>query len=137
MEVRAEAYVYPTEELDKVRKAVENVVANAEYEVVEGDEASVLVAKARGRGALSKLYNLFRQERILDAARKMLTKGVSGNKIVFYLNKQVAYAGHISFSMPKRESPLGPIKVEITAEDPYELIDWLAPYTIDGKPVTK
>ncbi|MFQ6074145.1 MAG: hypothetical protein ACE5KC_02885, partial [Candidatus Bathyarchaeia archaeon] len=90
---------------------------------------SLLKAKAKGREGLTKLYNLLRRERIRDAARGVLYKGLSGNSITFCLNKQVAYAGHISFCQPVAESPLGPIKVQITCDNPKELIDWLAPKT--------
>jgi predicted RNA binding protein with dsRBD fold (UPF0201 family) len=54
---------------------------------------------------------------------------VEGNRIVFFLNKQAAYAGHVSFSAPEGESPLGPIQVILETENPEQLIDWLA-----GKP---
>jgi predicted RNA binding protein with dsRBD fold (UPF0201 family) len=46
--------------------------------------------------------------------------------ISFYLNKQVAFAGHISFSEESAESPLGPIRVNIETDSPEQLIDWLA-----------
>ena len=49
--------------------------------------------------------------------------------MVFFLNKQAAYAGHVSFSAPDGESPLGPIQVVLETENPEQLIDWLA-----GKP---
>jgi predicted RNA binding protein with dsRBD fold (UPF0201 family) len=78
---------------------------------------------------LTKLYNLLRRERIRDAARGVLYEGLSEKSIIFYLNKQVAYVGHVSFSKPVGESPLGPIKVEIQCDKPRELIDWLAPRT--------
>jgi hypothetical protein len=45
------------------------------------------------------------------------------------LNKQVAFAGHVSFSKEVAESPLGPIKVKIESENPRDLIDWLTPKT--------
>jgi len=78
---------------------------------------------------LTKLYNLLRRERIRDAARAVLFGGMSERTIVFYLNKQVAYVGHVSFSQPVGESPLGPIRVEIECDNPREIIDWLAPKT--------
>ncbi|MEM3766442.1 MAG: hypothetical protein QXU46_05395, partial [Candidatus Bathyarchaeia archaeon] len=56
-------------------------------------------------------------------------EGLSENNITFYLNKQVAYAGHVSFSKAVAESPLGPIKVQIECGNPRQLIDWLAPKT--------
>jgi len=82
-----------------------------------------------GTEGLTKLYNLLRRERIRDAARSIMFRGLEGNTITFYLNKQVAYAGHLSFSELTGESPLGPIKVTITCDNPRELIDWLTPRT--------
>jgi uncharacterized protein len=46
--------------------------------------------------------------------------------MTFFLNKQAAYAGHVSFSAPEGESPLGPIQVMIETDHMEELIDWLA-----------
>jgi predicted RNA binding protein with dsRBD fold (UPF0201 family) len=46
--------------------------------------------------------------------------------MIFYLNKQAAYAGHVSFSAPEGESPLGPIQVIVETENPEQLVDWLA-----------
>lgn len=84
--------------------------------------------------ALAKLHSTLRQEMILDSARKALFSKAKGNRINFYLHKQAAFAGHISFCQPKAESPLGPISIEITCDDPEALIDWLAPSTAKPLP---
>jgi len=89
----------------------------------------LLIAKARGVDGLTKLYNLLRRERIRDAARGVLFEGLGEKSIIFYLNKQVAYVGHVSFSKPVEESPLGPIKVQIRCDNPRELVEWLSPKT--------
>jgi predicted RNA binding protein with dsRBD fold (UPF0201 family) len=68
-------------------------------------------------------------DRVRDAARKVFFAGIRGKTIGFCLNKQVAFAGHISFSEEVAESPLGPIRVTIECENPRQLIDWLAPRT--------
>jgi hypothetical protein len=127
--VQIEAEVNPTEDEAKVKRAVENMFSSLEFETKVLKRGSLLTAKARGLEGLTKLYNLLRRERIRDAARSVLFRGISGRAIVFYLNKQVAFAGHVSFSQPVGESPLGPIKVEIECANPYEIIDWLAPRT--------
>ena len=49
--------------------------------------------------------------------------------IRFWLNKQVAFAGHISFCEETAESPLGPLKVTIETDNPQQLIEWLAEKT--------
>jgi len=127
--VEIEAEINPTENEDKVKRAVENILGNLEWDVKLQKHGSLLIGRGKGMDSLTKLYNLLRRERIRDAARRALYEGLSGNSITFYLNKQVAYVGHVSFSKPVGESPLGPIKVEIRCNNPRELIDWLAPRT--------
>ena len=128
--VHVEAEINPTESEDKVKRAVENIFGNISMQIKPLRKGSVLVAEAEGLEALTKLYNLLRRERIRDAARGALFEGLSGENISFFLNKQVAYAGHISFSKAVAESPLGPMRVYIKCESPRELIDWLAPKTM-------
>jgi hypothetical protein len=121
-----ETIINPTEDAEKVRLAVENIFGAVEFEVRKGKYGAALVAKTIGTQGLTKFYNLLRRERIRDAARSVLLRGIDGKSVTFYLNKQVAYAGHVSFSEQAGESPLGPIKVEITCDNPKELIDWVA-----------
>jgi len=127
--LQIEVEINPTEDQEKVKRAVENILGNAEFEIKPQKQGSLLVAKAEGMDGLAKFHNLLRRERIRDATRRVLFGGLSGKSIVFYLNKQVAYVGHVSFSQPTAESPLGPIKVQIQCDKPRELIEWLAPKT--------
>jgi predicted RNA binding protein with dsRBD fold (UPF0201 family) len=128
--VEVEADVNPTENEDKVKFAVENMFNNLNWKVKPLKEKSLLIAIGKGMDSLTKLHNLLHREKIRDATRSVLYNGLKGKDIVFYLNKQVAYVGHISFSNPVGESPLGPIKVKIECDSPRELIDWLAPKTV-------
>lgn len=68
---------------------------------------------------------IIQRDRIRAAARAQLFRGMTEDRLVVYLNKQVAYAGHVSFSAPEGESPLGPIRVTIKSGDPVGVIDWL------------
>ncbi|HYB93310.1 MAG TPA: RNA-binding domain-containing protein [archaeon] len=123
--IKIETEVKPTEDVEKVKQAILNLVSNPRFDSeVRGNE-SFIIAKASGEEGLSKLQSLLKQERIRDAARKVFLEGISGSVITFHLNKQAAYVNHISFCKPKAESPLGPIKVEIASNNPEELIDWL------------
>jgi predicted RNA binding protein with dsRBD fold (UPF0201 family) len=121
--------VNPTEDSERVRKAVENIILNAEFEVKPQKRGNLLIVKAKGIDSLKKIYDLFRRERVLDAARRVMFKRIGEKSVTFYLNKQVAYIGHISFSEPKAESPLGPIKVQICCNNPTKLIEWLTSKT--------
>ena len=127
--VQVEADINPTENEEKVKRAGENMFSNLEWKVKPQRQGSLLVGRGRGMDTLTKLYNLLRRERIRDAARGALYEGLNEKSIIFYLNKQVAYVGHVSFSKPVGESPLGPIKVEVECDNPREVIEWLAPRT--------
>jgi predicted RNA binding protein with dsRBD fold (UPF0201 family) len=90
---------------------------------------SLLVAQAKGQEALVKLHNLLQRERIRSAARTVFLEGLEKRSLSFCLNKQVAFAGHVSFSKETAESPLGPITVKIECDNPREVISWLAAMT--------
>jgi predicted RNA binding protein with dsRBD fold (UPF0201 family) len=127
--VRVEAEVNLTESEEKVRRAIENIFGSVPMRVKPGYRGSVLEAEAKGQESLVRFRNLLRSDRIRDAARRALFHGIRGGTIGFCLNKQVAFAGHVSFSEEVAESPLGPIKVTIACDDARGLVDWLAPRT--------
>ncbi|TMI28105.1 hypothetical protein E6H19_03960 [Candidatus Bathyarchaeota archaeon] len=129
MRVHGEAEVRPTEDAERVRKAVTNIL-RGEVEVRQIDEWSGQVMfDGKDQSSLERFRMILQRDRIRAAARSVLRRSVEGNRIVFFLNKQAAYAGHVSFSAPEGESPLGPIQVILETENPEQLIDWLA-----GKP---
>ena len=128
--VYVEVEINPTESKDKVKSAVENMFGIIPVQIKPLRKSSLLVSEAKGLDALTKLCNLLRRECIRSAARAVLFEGLKGNTISFCLNKQVAYAGHVSFSKEVAESPLGPIKVRIECENPRELISWLIRKTV-------
>ena len=127
--VLAETEINPTEGEEKVETAVRNVLGNVSVTIKPQGKGSVLAAEAWGQDSLVKLRSLLRTDRIRDAARKTLFHSIRGNTVRFCLNKQVAFAGHVSFSEETAESPLGPIRVTITSDNPRQLIEWLAEKT--------
>lgn len=133
MIVRISALVYPTEIEEKVRYAVRNLVP------VELTLRNFGIPLLYGEGnleSLRKLHDLLREFRILDTARHILMEGIEGNTIQFRLNKQVAFMGKVNF--PAGEESLGSINIEILSDNEKELmkiIDWLAPRTVEGKPI--
>ena len=127
--VQVEAEVNPTEAEEKVKTAVTKLFGNITMQTKLSYRGSVLTAEAKGQDTLIKLRNMLRNDRVRDAARRFLRANLRGNTLSFCLNKQVAFAGHISFSEEVAESPLGPLKIMITCENPRQLIDWLAPRT--------
>jgi predicted RNA binding protein with dsRBD fold (UPF0201 family) len=125
--VHVEAEVNLTEDLEKVKLAVKNIFGAVKFKVELRTWGQLLIAETKGTKTLTKLHDMLRREQIFAAARKVLFSGMDETSVTFYLNKQVAYAGHISFSQKTGESPLGPITVQIRCNNPQELIDWLTP----------
>ncbi|HEX9261131.1 MAG TPA: RNA-binding domain-containing protein [Candidatus Bathyarchaeia archaeon] len=123
--VHVETDINPTESEEKVKNAVVKVFGNITTETSAAHIGSVLTADAHGMKTLENLRDLLRRDRVRDAARRVFYAGSRGKSITFCLNKQVAFAGHVSFSQEAGESPLGPIKVIIESENPRELIAWL------------
>ena len=131
--VYIEVEVNPTETMEKVTQAVENMFGPLPLSTVTFQNTTILHAEIEGLDALAKLHHLLRRESIRDAARKVFFAGLHGNTISIHLNKQVAFVDHISFSNDTAESPLGSIQIRITCPNPQELIDWLAPRTGSSK----
>ncbi|HDO20550.1 MAG TPA: hypothetical protein ENG81_03415 [Candidatus Bathyarchaeota archaeon] len=135
LKIKVEAEIKSTEDAEKVKNAVLNIIETENVKIVEIAGRKILRAESNKIESLKKLHSLLRKERILDSARKMMKRWSTDERIMFFLNKQAAYMGHLSFCMPEGESPLGPIVVEIEGERLREIIDWLAPPTSRGKPI--
>jgi predicted RNA binding protein with dsRBD fold (UPF0201 family) len=134
--VTVEVEVRPTESREKVMRALRNLFEPQTVRVERLGESEVIVAESTTLASLTKLYYALRAERILDAARGALKKGVQAkDRLVFHLHKQAAYTGKVSFVDGDNESPLGAIRFVVEHPDVKAVIDWLAPYTVRGRPV--
>jgi len=132
--------VRPTESIDKVRTCLSNLFSlRDEPQVVESQQEGIklLVYETDDIHVLDKLRELLRRQQILDASRAQLLRSKSDNQLSFFLNKQVAYVGRVSFSAPVGESALGPIRVTIQSDAIDLIIDWLAPPTVGGRVVER
>lgn len=126
-EVRAEAAVHPTEDQAKVERALLKLFPSGRIKkTVKSDGAVFVSVHGTGFDFLSNLRSLIKQERIRSAARAILLRGLREPRLRFYLNKQAAFMGRISFCEPLGESPHGPISVEVDAEDNQAIVDYLA-----------
>ena len=57
-EVEVEAYVYPTEDIEKVKRAMLNLVSPLEFEAFDKGDYILLVGRARDKRALQRLSSL-------------------------------------------------------------------------------
>ena len=124
VKIEVEATVNPTESVEKVKRAVINVLGEINLKHTVRRDGAVLKAHLEGVESLRHLKELLRRMRIRDAARAHLTHGIRGDNLAFGLNKQAAYAGRVSFYHP-REELLGPIQITING-DVHEVIRYLS-----------
>ena len=132
--IKAMTKLHPTEDERKVSVALLTVLEGKVQTEQLGDDTYLFI-ESTDYSSLEKFFELVRKQRILDVARKELRLGIAGNGTVFFLNKQVACIGKLNFCPEIGESPLGPIRVEIEYDAIGYLIDWLTPYTKNGKEV--
>jgi predicted RNA binding protein with dsRBD fold (UPF0201 family) len=117
--VRISTRCYPTEDRDKVLRAVANLFPDC---VLSGDE--LLQGES---SSLEEFAELLSRQRIRDSARSVLRRGLRGDSTSFRVNKQVASVGKVSFS--EESHPLGDIDVTISDENIMSVIDMIAPNT--------
>ena len=126
MFVRVSVPVFPSEDPKKVEQAVRNIFPDAVLEVEDG--------RMEGTADLDHFSNLIRRQKILDTARSVMFKGQRGeDRTVFSMNKQVAFAGKISFT--EERTILGAIRVTVEDDNVAAFIDMIAPNTVDGEEV--
>ena len=126
MRVRVEAVINPTEDPEKVERAVRNVVGEVmALQTVKSGEFQMLVGEGEGLECLRRLKHLLKVRMIRDAAREAMMRSISGNTLTVHLNRHAAYAGKASFTEPHGECPLGPITITVECEKPEEVVEWL------------
>jgi predicted RNA binding protein with dsRBD fold (UPF0201 family) len=123
--VRVSCFVCPSEDPEKVRKAILNIFPDASLE--ETDRGF------EGTAGMDRFKELIRRQKILDSTRSMMFKGIRNGHITMHLNKQVAFVGKVSFTEPK--TVLGTLRISVETDDPERLIDSIAPRTVDGEEV--
>ena len=127
LQIRGSVEVHPTEDPRKIEKAVVNIFPLCQVQHVDEGIRKIWVFTSEELAALERFQFILRQDGIRDAVRKVLLTNIFGQRLKFWLNKQVAFVGHISICEALGESPLGPIQVELECEDMQKLVDWLAP----------
>jgi predicted RNA binding protein with dsRBD fold (UPF0201 family) len=107
--------VNPTESIEKVVTAIQNVFGDLELETTNSDGAIRIEGRFIGVSNLAAFRDIISRMRIRDASRSFLSRIIQGDTLSFGLNKQAAFAGSVSF-YHGGESPLGPIQVYLRGD---------------------
>lgn len=124
--VEVEAEISPSEDPDKVQRAVRNVVPGEERDVKWSRRRVRLFSE--GLGSLVHLRDQLRDRNVRSAARRRLVVSRKGDEATLMLNKQAAMVGALVVCGSAEESPLGPIFVNIKSRRLDEVLDWLTSY---------
>ena len=122
IEIQLATRCFPTEDRDRVVASITKLFPDA---IVTGEDPVIGLSHSTDQFA-----DQLRKQRIRDAARAVMRRGMRGGEIKFTLNKQVASIGKVSFS--QEHHPLGDIDVTIVSDRVEALIDSIAPDTRKG-----
>lgn len=125
--VRVEVIVKPTEDLDKVRRAVSNVFSGDLKVVDLGGGYFMVEGVSNDLNAISKLKQMISSCSIGPAARSYMFKRLRGNMMTLLMHKQALLLGKPSFVDSDKESPMGAVKIVIEADDPESVVNKIAP----------
>ena len=121
--MRVETPLRPTENPEKVVRALRNLFPDLQIELTEH---RIVGTTAN----LDRLRELIRNQRIRDTARRQFVAGRRENRTAVSLSKQAASVGVVNFAAA---SPLGDIAVEIESDDIEAAIDYIAESTVAPK----
>jgi len=117
------AAVNPSEDPEKVRHAVSNVIHTSDFQYKEGS----IKATSNDIESLSKIQEMIKKYQTNRVYRRQMRFNTKEDTTWFYLNKQAAFVDVIAICEEAEESAMGPIKVIIHSEDLDKIKDWLAP----------
>jgi len=122
--ISAYCAINPSEDIDKIRTAVSNVLIDMDEKIV----GNSLIANSNNYESLSKIYEIVRAKNIKKVYRRNLRQNIVDDSTWFYINKQAAFANVIALCDEDNQSPLGPIKIVLQSKNIRDVIDWLVPY---------
>jgi len=126
LKVIVEAKLNPSEDLEKVKKAIANVLCKEVYEkaTIEDD---LIKYESNSYLCLSKIYEQIRHRRTMAVLRRLLKRNATRNETWVYLNRQAAFVGKVVICEEEQESPLGPIVIKFITDDIESFIEWITP----------
>jgi len=108
--IKIKAQLQPTEDPEKVKKAIHNLFGD--IPLYYNKEESLITAKLETPESLRNFRSRIAQDRIRTTLNNTLTRWTKEDYLSFGLNRQAAYAGHVSLNLTN-EDPMGPIQLQI------------------------
>ncbi len=137
MEILVRCSVNPTEDTQKVERALVNIIGPQKFTHEEHSETSELVFSDSTQDSLNLVRLSVHEERIIDAARKRLLSNWNGTSTQIHFDKQAAFIRKLriiddSIDLP----PLGTIEIVLVFDSETqfeEFLQWFTPPTKKGR----
>ncbi|RDE11085.1 MAG: hypothetical protein C4K48_12095 [Candidatus Thorarchaeota archaeon] len=142
MEITIRCPVHPTEDTERVKKAVETHLGDIPLGIVKHDQILEMTSTDTDRDRLSLVKQAIHEKRILAAVRTRLLKNFNDLEYTtsIHLDKQAAFVGKFRLIDNDDENPpLGSIEIHLlfTSVPLFrEFLDWFCPRTKDGKVIS-
>jgi len=120
--IKIKALLQSTEDPERVVKAITNLFGDIQLE--HDIEQNRITGKIPEIKLLRDLRGRIAQDRIKVTIYNTLSRWAKDDYLSFGLNRQAAYAGHVSLNLTN-EDPMGPIQVQIRG-DVQEAIDFIS-----------
>lgn len=120
LEIIVQAYINPSEEIEKVSSAIKNVFPESALILKDNK----LYTSAETMEVFKKVKDQIRSKSTLSVLKKILFSNQNMDTTWFLLNKQAAFSKVVALIEDEDESPLGPIKITIRNQDIEEIINW-------------
>jgi predicted RNA binding protein with dsRBD fold (UPF0201 family) len=132
--------IYPTEEIQRIEKAIENLLGPITFSTTKFDEFTEIYSSNASKSSFAILRQLVHDKRILDVVRVRLLKNLDELTTFMLFDKQAAFTGKLRLIDNIHEDPpLGSIEIrfEFESESQFEeFLDWFSPRTKDGRVIT-
>ena len=136
MEIFIICQVNPTEDINKVRIALENLLGRSDFESPDNDVREISSTYTH-RDSVNLVREAIHETRIIDAARKRLQSNWNGTSTSIHFDKQAALMRKLRIIDDNQElPPLGSIEMVLSFESEQEFeefVNWFTPPTKDGK----
>lgn len=137
MDILVNCPVYPTEDILKVKRALENIIGFQTFTAENHGEISELVLTSSNQETLNLVRQTIHELRIIDAARKRLFSNWNGTSTQIHFDKQAAFIGKLRIIDDSADlPPLSTIEIGLIFEDETQFekfLDWFTPRTKKGR----
>ncbi|MGC8557642.1 MAG: RNA-binding domain-containing protein [Nitrososphaeria archaeon] len=114
MKIILSAVIHSSEDPEKVKQAILNIIDQNDYESIDLQNDRIIIRA--GAATVDKIVKSVKDKNIVPLFLKLLNAGKGKAECKLMFNRQAAHAGQIVICDDPQESPLGPIYLVLNDE---------------------